>query len=269
MITASLVLYKSKIIEVKTVLECVDKSIIDVVYVVDNSPTDTLRDVVYVTSKKVEYIYGQGNLGFGEGNNLAIKKAQKAGSIYHIVLNPDIIFCADSIQRLYSYMELNPEVGLVKPALVHKDGSFNASAMLLPTPLLIFGKRFLPPKMREHLTSHFYLMELDLSKTMEVPNFSGSFLFFRMETLEIAGAFDDRYFMYFEDFDLVRRIHKISKIMYYPEVTIVHAHAAEHKTNKKLLWAGFKSGVKYFNKWGWFFDRDRKNWNKQVFEQYR
>ena len=75
--------------------------------------------------------------------------------------------------------------------------------------------------------------------------------------------------MYFEDFDLVRRIHKVSKIEYYPEVTIVHAHAAEHKTNKKLLWAGFKSGVKYFNKWGWFFDRDRKNWNKQVFEQYR
>ncbi len=269
MITASLVLFNSKKLEVQTVLECVDKSIVDVVYVVDNSPSDKLRDMVCGRSKKVEYIYGQGNVGFGEGNNIAIKKAQKAGSNYHIVLNPDIIFSADSIQSLYSFMERNPEVGLVKPALIHKDGSFNASAILLPTPLLIFGKRFLPPKLRERLTNHFYLMELDLSKPMEVPNFSGSFLFVRMDTMEIAGAFDDRFFMYFEDFDLVRRIHKVSKIMYYPEVTIVHAHAAEHKTNKKLLWAGFKSGVKYFNKWGWFFDRDRKKWNKQVFEQYR
>ena len=80
MITASLVLYKSKPSEVERVLGCVEVSVISKVYVVDNSPTDELKVLVEKLSSKAVYLYGQGNVGYGEGNNIGIRKAMKAGS---------------------------------------------------------------------------------------------------------------------------------------------------------------------------------------------
>lgn len=77
--------------------------------------------------------------------------------------------------------------------------------------------------------------------------------------------FDDRYFMYFEDYDLVRRIHRISKTVFYPAVVIIHDHATEHRTNKRLLKISIQSAIRYFNKWGWIFDRERQKINKNAF----
>lgn len=264
MITASLVLYRSKPHEVARVLGCVEKSAISTVYVVDNSPTDSLKEIVERASSRAVYLYGQGNVGYGEGNNIGIRKALDAGSKYHAILNPDIIFEAEVIDHLASYMDMHTDVGLIKPQLTHLDESFEGTAMLLPAPLDTFGRRLLPKKWVERINNRFELRNQDLTVIRNVPIFSGSFLLIRTAVFEKIGLFDDRYFMYFEDFDLVRRIHKISKTVFYPHDTIVHAHAAEHKTNKKLLMISIKSAIKYFNKFGWFFDSERRKWNKEA-----
>lgn len=73
--------------------------------------------------------------------------------------------------------------------------------------------------------------------------------------------------MYFEDFDLIRRIQKVSKTIYYPEVTIVHNHAKESYKSKKMLKIHIQSAIKYFNKWGWVFDKERRLWNKQILKE--
>lgn len=264
MITASLVLYKSKPSEVERVLGCVEVSVISKVYVVDNSPTDELKVLVEKLSSKAVYLYGQGNVGYGEGNNIGIRKAMKAGSKYHAILNPDIIFKAEVIDHLVSYLDAHQDAGLIKPQLTHLDGSFEGTSMLLPTPLDTFGRRLLPKAWVEKINNRFELRNQDLTVIRNVPIFSGSFLFIRTSVFEKIGLFDDRYFMYFEDFDLVRRIHKVSKTVFYPHDTIIHAHAAEHKTNKKLLMISIKSAIKYFNKFGWFFDSERRKWNKEA-----
>lgn len=264
MITASLVLYKSKPYEVERVLGCVENSVIDKLYVVDNSPSNDLWGLVHQKSSKADYIYGQGNVGFGEGNNIGIRKALSAGSVYHAILNPDIIFENDVIVKLQSFMECHEDVGLIKPSLTHLDGTFEAAAMLLPSPYVTFGRRLLPPKMVGRINARFELRDLDLSVIRNVPIFSGSFLFIRTSVFQKVGLFDDRYFMYFEDFDLVRRIHKVCKTVFYPHATVIHAHAAEHKTNRKLLLISIKSAIKYYNKWGWLFDSERRKWNREA-----
>lgn len=266
MITASLVLYKSKVSEVERVLDCVEKSVIDTVYVIDNSSSDALKSVV-AKFPKAEYFFGQGNVGYGEGNNIGIRKAMDTESTYHAILNPDIIFKGEVIRHLADYMNDHEEIGCIKPALKHMDGSFNSSALLLPTPFDTFGRRLLPANIVSRINRRFELLDQDLSVTRNVPNFSGSFLFIRMSVLAKIGLFDDRYFMYFEDFDLVRRIHKVSKTVYYPYETIIHAHAAEHKTNRKLLMISIRSAIMYFNKWGWLFDSDRHRWNKEALSE--
>ena len=67
--------------------------------------------------------------------------------------------------------------------------------------------------------------------------------------------------MYLEDYDLCRRMKKKGKIIYYPSNYIIHEYQRGHKNNMRLLYYFISSTIKYFNKWGWFFDVNRKNIN--------
>ena len=51
--------------------------------------------------------------------------------------------------------------------------------------------------------------------------------------LQDIGLFDERFFMYPEDIDITRRMHEKYLTIFFPEVSIVHAHAAASKTNKR------------------------------------
>ena len=75
--------------------------------------------------------------------------------------------------------------------------------------------------------------------------------------------------MYFEDFDLMRRIHNVSKTIFYPNVSIIHDHAKESYKSNKMLILHIKSAIKYFNKWGWIFDKERKEMNKRILEELK
>jgi GT2 family glycosyltransferase len=75
--------------------------------------------------------------------------------------------------------------------------------------------------------------------------------------------------MYAEDMDITRRMHKVYKTIYYPDVSIVHVHKAESYKSMKMLKKHIISVVKYFNKWGWFFDRERKIVNATVLKMVR
>ncbi len=67
--------------------------------------------------------------------------------------------------------------------------------------------------------------------------------------------------MYLEDTDLSRRINRRYKTIFYPDVSIYHEFAKQSYKSKKLLFLHIQSAFRYFNKWGWFFDRERKKIN--------
>lgn len=265
MISASIVTFKTKHDELRRIIECAINSLIDDVYVIDNSPTDELRSVVgEFNSDKLEYVYGQGNIGFGGANNIGIRKGLDKCAEYHIILNPDIIFSSEAFENMKVFMDKHADVGMMAPKLIYPDGRPQVTAMMLPTPMDMFGRRLLPKFFQDKINEHYELRSCDLSKSRSIPNICGCFMFIRCSVLEKSGLFDDRFFMYFEDFDLVRRVHKYSRIAYFADATIIHAHAAEHRTNKFLLKASIRSAIQYFNKWGWFFDLERSRWNKDT-----
>lgn len=73
-------------------------------------------------------------------------------------------------------------------------------------------------------TDDRYLLKFNDHKTeMNVPYHQGSFMFFRTACFNMVGLFDERFFMYPEDIDITRRMHKYYKTMFWPGVTIVHA----------------------------------------------
>ena len=92
-------------------------------------------------------------------------------------------------------------------------------------------------------------------------------MFMRVDVLKKVNGFDERFFMYAEDLDLCRRIGEVSKTMYYPVVSIYHEYEKGSYKNKKLLKYHICSVIKYFNKWGWIFDKKRTLKNKECLEK--
>lgn len=265
MLTASIVTFHTKNSDLIRLINCVLESPIDKLYIIDNSSHDALRDLVN-SYPQVSYIHSL-NLGYGNGHNIAIRKAIESGAAYHVVLNPDIYWTGDVIETLSRYMEKNPDCGLVMPNIIYPTGDIQYLCKLLPTPLNLFGRRFIPLKSFQE--KHDYNFELHWSgynQVMEIPSLSGCFMFMRCSILGQIGGFDERYFMYAEDLDLCRRIGEVSKTMFYPYVSVVHEYEKGSYKNKKLLKYHISSVIKYFNKWGWFFDSKRRLKNQQCID---
>lgn len=262
MITVSIVTYHHSIGEVCKVVTSVLSDSVMKLYIVDNSTNDTLREISAI-SEKIKYIHSM-NLGYGAGHNIAIREAIELGSTYHVVVNPDIYFKNGVLERLVEYMERNKDVGQIMPKVYYPNGDLQCLCKLIPTPLDLIFKRFLPYFMTKKRMYRFQLGFTGYDKIMNVPYLSGCFMFFRISVLQEIGLFDERFFMYPEDIDITRRIHEKYKTIFFPDVSIIHAHAAASKTNFKMLKVHILNMIKYFNKWGWYFDSRRKKINKKV-----
>ena len=199
----------------------------------------------------------------------AIRKAKQIGADYHLVINSDVYFDTGVISRITEYMEVNKDVGQLIPNTIYPNGEVQYVVRLLPSPTDLIIRRFLPKAFSKHIDRRFLLEFWDHKSPLNVPFHMGCFMFLRMKAIDEVGMFDENIFMYTEDIDLTRRIHKKYKTMFWPEVTIVHAHRRGSYKNKRLLMIHIKSAIKYFNKWGWFFDIDRTKWNKEIIKELR
>ncbi|WP_304287803.1 glycosyltransferase family 2 protein [Porphyromonas uenonis] len=233
-------------------------------YLIDNSPTDEMRYLAElpVGKGRIYYEHQPSNLGFGKAHNIAIRLAHSEGARYHVIINPDVRFDETVLDTLTAYMEEHEEVGLVSPFVYYPDGRPQQLCKLLPRPCDVLLRRFsFSQWVRDKVNKRYEMHWLDYSKPVEVPYLSGCFMFTRMETLERVGGFDERFFMYVEDTDLSRRIGQVSKTICHPEAKITHVHSRGSYHDAKLLWHHISSMVKYFNKWGWWCDAERKEVN--------
>ena len=263
-ITASLVLYHNSDFDILKVLNSIINSNIYIkLYVVDNSNDDYIKELL--VDFDIYYIKNNKNLGFGRAHNIAIKIAVESNSDYHIIINPDISFESNVVDELINRAEKEKEIGLIMPKINYPDGTVQFLCKLLPNPFILIFRRFIPFKaISKKINQTYELRSMDLSKETEVPSLSGCFMFVRTSLLNKVGGFDERYFMYLEDIDLCRKLSEISKLLYYPKVTVIHNHEKGSYKSKKLLIFHIKSSIKYFNKWGWFIDRKRYEINKNA-----
>jgi GT2 family glycosyltransferase len=270
-INVSIVLFKNdQDLVKKAIYSCVNSVLINRIYLIDNSPTDILSCLASLDSR-IEYIFNSANLGFGKAHNIALKRSIEENIPYHLVLNPDVYFEGGVLEELYNFMKNNPDVGLVMPKVLYPDSAPQYLCKLLPTPLDLFGRRFLNfgpfRKIVEKRNEIYELRFTGYDKIMEVPYLSGCFMFIRTEVLKKVGLFDERFFMYLEDTDLSRRIHRVAKTVYYPYVYIYHEYGKGSYKSLKLLYHHIKSAIKYFNKYGWFFDKEREEINRKILEK--
>ena len=267
-VTATIVTYKNPPEEIRAAADSFLSCSLDVhLYLVDNSPEPTLGQF-FNSDPRIDYYYLNSNRGFGAGHNVIMRQPEKMGK-YHLVLNPDITFSKGTIERLFDYMEKNPDVGNVMPKVVFPDGSFQYLCKLLPSPIDWFARMFIPIKaIKDRINYRFEMRFADFSKPMNVPYLSGCFMFFRSDVISEIGVFDEHIFMYGEDADINRRIHKKYRTMYCPEATVIHAYEGGTHKNFRLFWITVKALSYYLTKWGWFFDKERREINRETIRRY-
>lgn len=256
-ITASLVLFNSDITEAKRAISSFLNTELDIkLFLVDNSPEDTLKELASLDSR-IEYIFNGKNLGYGKANNLVINRVLDKTE-YHLVMNPDVYFEKGTLEALYTFMQANEDIGLTMPRVYHYDGTEQKLCKLFPTPKDLIIRRFIPDgKYKDKISRIYNMLDADYNKQMDVPFLSGSFMFMRTSVLKEVNGFDERFFLYCEDLDLCRRIGEISRTVYFPGAKIYHGFQKASYLNTKLMLRHSLSAIKYFNKWGWIFDKKR------------
>ena len=274
MITASIVLFNTLIDQLIQVINYYRPNKERLLFLYDNSEIEmTLleQEKIGVDGQTIIYYHNDRNLGYGAAHNIGICRAEELGSVYHIVLNPDIMFDSTVIDKLVIYADTHKDVAYMLPKVVYTDGSTQYLCKLLPTPVDLIFRRFFPPiKTLKKWNEQYELRMSGYDKIFNPPCLSGCFMFMRVSTLmENKLLFDESYFMYCEDFDLIRRIHRYGKTIFYPYATIVHKHAKESYKNKKMLMLHIRAAIKYFNKFGWIIDRERDIQNKKILNELK
>lgn len=270
-ISASIVVTYEKLEDIDTVVKSYAPADGRELYIIDNSNMNSYSDyVIRQHSPYIHYIRNVRNIGYGAAHNKAIRIAKEKNTKYHMVLNPDLCFEPDIIDELCRFADTHERAVYMLPKVVYPDGNIQYLCKLCPTPLDAIGRRFLPKKMIEKQEIRYEIRESGYDHIMNPPVLSGCFMFMRVETLKAHNLeFDERFFVYYEDFDLIRRLHRTGWTLYYPKVTIIHNHArAGHQFNK-MFFVMMSSAVKYFNKYGWFWDKERRRWNQRMINKIR
>jgi GT2 family glycosyltransferase len=204
------------------------------IFVVDNNSNDGSVEMVEAEFPNVRVLRSRINLGFGAANNLALEIAQ--GRLV-VLLNSDAFLCPNSLKLSFQHMNENPEVGLAGGRLIGRDLSLQPSARMFPSILSDFlvlsglAARF--PKSR--FFGRFDRTWADPLQPAEVDWVPGAFSIIRSETLLKVGVFDPAFFLYSEEVDLCRRIQSAGyKIMYWPDVVVIHVGGESSRQIKSL-----------------------------------
>jgi len=189
--------------------------------------------------KRVILIENGKNLGFAQGNNVAIPKAK--GDLI-LFLNNDTIVDKNFLMPLISQLTLSKAVAGVQPkilcyprtTIIDSIGSY-----FLHTGFLYHYGHNKPDQEKYHRRSEIFSMK-------------GACMLFKKSVLDTVGVFDSKYFAYFEETDLCHRAWLAGyKIIYVPNSIVYHKGGqtakhlpsafVEYHSNKNRLYTYLKN----------------------------
>jgi GT2 family glycosyltransferase len=164
--------------------------------VVDNNSSDGTADLVAATHPWVRLIRSPQNLGYGRGCNLGFEGAETP---YVLFMNPDVRLEAEALQGLVGFMEGHPRAGVAAPC-TRFGGNRYQEVGGLPTPWSLLAHAAGWPHRERKLPL------LPGSAPFTTDWLCGAILLVRSSLFRELGGFDRRFFLYFEETDLCRRI---------------------------------------------------------------
>lgn len=219
------------------------------IVVADNASSDGSREMVVSDFPEVCLVVHSTNLGFGAGNNRALTATHGR---YVLFLNSDTLVTECALDCLLDFADAHPDVGIIGPKLLNRDGSLQYSCRSFPnlgtglfrnTPL---GRLF--PKNR--FTKEYLLADWDHATPREVDWVSGAAMLVRRGMFQQLGGFDEGFFMYCEDVDLCYRAHQAGwKVVYFPDSVIYHIIGrSSDKVPTRMTYHFHKSMYRFYKK---------------------
>lgn len=219
MIAISLVLYNNDINDVNKYLDnlVLYEKYLELI-IVDNS-----NFIISIDFKKyefVKYIHTGENLGYGSGHNLALKSAS-SNVKYYLISNLDVEFSFENV--LSSLIYFDNDIVAISPKFIGKGAFYPRYFPFTGSVLLrIFGKLLNIPCLSEFVEKN----KLYADKLKYIPIASGAFFLVKSDTFNKIGGFDDKMWMYIEDWDISRKFWDLGCILYLPTLIVKHDYSS-------------------------------------------
>jgi GT2 family glycosyltransferase len=208
------------------------------VLVVDNASSDGSAEMVEREflhfGIPVRLFRSAVNLGFGAANNLALAEAQGR---YLVLLNSDAFLHPGALYRALEHMDASPSTGIGGARLVGRDGAWQPSGRrfhsIFRDALILTGLSARFPRSHVFGSPDRTWANQDIAADVDwVP---GAFLIMRREALSKTGLFDPRFFLYYEETDLCRRVKAAGfRVSYWPDVVVTHIGGESGRQLKAL-----------------------------------
>ena len=221
------------------------------IWVIDNGSCDGAASGIS-NAPGIQLLKNERNLGFGAAVNQGFRRSR--GEMI-LLLNPDAEFEEGALAPLVETLRSQPETDLAAPALILPSGERQASPRRFYTPLVALARRTplaRVPLGRRLLGLHL-MTQSDPMSPQDVDWVSGAAMLLRRSSVPTAGPFDERYFLYFEDVDLCRRLAASGrKVHFEPTSRVRHALAGGSRRQvpwNPLLWRHLHSGLLFGLAW--------------------
>jgi N-acetylglucosaminyl-diphospho-decaprenol L-rhamnosyltransferase len=195
--------------------------------VVDNGSSDGTPDVVRERFPAVRMIDAE-NRGLSAGWNRGIAGTDAE---HVLVLNADAWLVGDALSRLLAVADAHPRAAVVGPRLLNADGTLQRSVRGYPTLWRLSTEYLYLRKLapRSRALNAFYGAGFDHESEREVEWVMGACFLVRRSAYDAVGPFDERYFLFSEEVDWMRRAADAGwSVVYTPEACCVHVGGASH-----------------------------------------
>jgi GT2 family glycosyltransferase len=236
------------------------------IVVVDNGSADGTVDLVLKGFPEVDVIENRQNLGYSAGNNIGARHLASLGCEFLAFVNPDVELEKTTLEELRSALAADPQAG--DAGGVVREGalarlSFRREFTLSAALTIYSNLRYLPvirnllSGLIERESAKHYIDTECLKRGDEVVAVSGGCVVFKTGAFLNAGAFDERSFLYFEEYMIAHRLREAGlKVIAVPEAVYVHkGGASSANIGSDFLWRHYCASEQVYTRaylgWRW------------------
>ena len=196
------------------------------------------------------------NPGYGRSFNQLWQRWCNAHGIPPLVavLNTDLSWDPGCFEALIDWLQQHPAVTAATPLLEFPNGERQYLCKRNPTLLALLSRRFIPrwikPQRLLNYDRWYTMRDQRYDQVFSSSYLSGCCLWMRGWAVEKVGGFDPRFFLYFEDADITRRLADLGPTVNLPVATVKHHWGKGSYRNWRLTMVNLHSAWLYFRKWG-------------------